>query len=269
MDTVAIDYGNWVPKKSLIALPIFFVAAGILSFASFCWPPVLAWPSAVLWAVRCLLLLCALLALVMGAIMTAAYRLFSYRGGQVSAKILDELVGRIEWDGQGQALDIGCGSGALSVRVAKRFPQAKLTGIDYWGAEWDYAKEQCEENARLEGVGERIEFRKGDAAALPFEDGAFDLAVSNFVFHEVKSQPNKRLVIKEALRVVTKGSPFVFHDLFYCKPIYGSADDLLRELRSWGLTEVHMERTSERPYIPHTLRLPIFLQDIGVIYGIR
>lgn len=263
-----IDYGNWVPKKSLYALWIGFAVVLVLTVLGFAVLPA-SWPAAVLWAIRIFLLLLTLLILTMGIIMAKAYRLFSYTGGRVSAKILDDLVRRVTWNGSGRALDIGCGSGALTIRVAKKFPNAQVTGVDYWGSGWDYAKEQCEKNARAEGVAGRVQFLKGDAAKLDFEPEAFDLAVSNFVFHEVKTQQQKRKVIWEALRVVKKGSPFVFHDLFYNTVIYGDAEDLFRELQTWGLTEVHMERTSKREYIPWLLRMPMFLKDIGVIYGIR
>lgn len=263
-----IDYGNWVPKKSLYALWLGFGLTLFLTVLSFAILPA-TWPAAAVWILRIVFLLLTILCLAMGVIMAKAYRLFSYTGGQVSAKVLDDLIQRVVWDGKGTALDIGCGSGALSIRVAKKFPGAQVTGIDYWGARWDYAKEQCEKNAQAEGVAERIHFQKGDAAKLDFADETFDLAVSNFVFHEVNTQPQKRLVIREAMRVVKKGSPFVFHDLFYDPAIYGNAEDLLREMQTWGLTEVHMERTSQREYIPGVLRIPMFLKDIGVIYGIR
>ena len=78
------------------------------------------------------------------------------------------------WDGKGSLLDIGCGAAALTVRCAKAFPEAEITAIDYWGAEWNYAKEQCEKNARAEGVADRISFQKGDAAKMEFADGTFD-----------------------------------------------------------------------------------------------
>ena len=115
------------------------------------------------------------------------------------------LSGEVSWGGStsiwpiiwigtdgGKLLDIGCGAGALTNRCAKLFPRAELTGMDYWGAEWSYAKDQCEKNARAEGVADRVKFQKGDAAHLDFPDGTFDAAVSNFVFHEVRSEKDKR-----------------------------------------------------------------------------
>ena len=52
--------------------------------------------------------------------------------------------------------------------------------MDYWGAQWNYAKEQCEKNAAIEGVASRIHFEKGNAAHLNYADETFDAAVSNF-----------------------------------------------------------------------------------------
>ena len=72
----------------------------------------------------------------------------------------------------------------------------------YWGAEWNYAKEQCEKNARIEGIADRVTFQKGDAAKLDFADETFDAAVSHFVFHDVHSAKAKRDVVREALRVL-------------------------------------------------------------------
>lgn len=71
------------------------------------------------------------------------------------AKVHQHLVDHLEWDGEGTLLDIGCGAAALTIRCAKAFPKAKLVGMDYWGAEWNYAKEQCEANAKAEGVADR------------------------------------------------------------------------------------------------------------------
>ncbi len=93
--------------------------------------------------------------------------------------------------------------------------------MDYWGAEWDYSKALCENNARLEGVTDRIRFQKGNAANLDFADASFDVEISNFVFHEVRSQPDKLALIREALRVLKPGGVFVFEDIFLCqKPLW-------------------------------------------------
>jgi ubiquinone/menaquinone biosynthesis C-methylase UbiE len=151
------------------------------------------------------------------------------------AEIHNYLLGKMNWDGRGKLIDIDCGAGAVTVKCAKKYPSAQITGIDYWGTVWNYAREQCEHNAEAEGVKARISFMKADASKLPFSDGAFDAAVSNFVFYEVMSQRDKRLVVREALRVIKKGGCFAFHDLFEHKEFYGDMHEFIEELKKKGI----------------------------------
>ena len=59
------------------------------------------------------------------------YRAFSYDGKrQMSRQIIDGVAGYVKLPEGGRCLDVGCGSGALAIAVAKRNPQATVTGID-------------------------------------------------------------------------------------------------------------------------------------------
>ena len=174
-------------------------------------------------------------------------------------------------DGSGLILDIGCGAAALTNRVAKTYPNTKMISMDYWGSEWSYAKEQCEKNAKLEGVGDRIVFQKGDAAKLDFDDGVFDGAVSNFVFHEVRSAKDKRDVVREALRVIKQGGAFAFQDMFGQKQVYGDMEEFLELLQREQLVrEIHYIKNIEREIpIPSFATAPWMIKNAGLIYGIR
>jgi SAM-dependent methyltransferase len=249
------DYGNWAPRSLVFALG-FGVAAFIL-FAIF----------ARIAELKALFIICAFLCAANFFYFFNLYRALSYKGGCLSGKILDMVLSRLPWDGNGKILDIGCGSGALSIKLAKKYPEAKITGIDYWGFGWNYSKEQCQRNAALEGASSRIEFLRGSAAKLPFEDESFDAAISNFTFHEVKDAKNKRDVIKEALRIVKKGGAFAFHDMYYMKSLYGDPEELLAELRSLNISEINIIDTRRLPLIPKLLRNPLVFGDIGLIYG--
>ena len=151
-----VNYGNWVPEKMLA---LCYVAAAVLGIAAYVTGPVLhlAIPT---WILGILAAIC----LVYGIYMHICHELFAFGKGNMMAKVHQHLVDHLEWDGEGTLLDIGCGAAALTIRCAKAFPKAKLVGMDYWGAEWNYAKEQCEANAKAEGVADRITFHKGDAA---------------------------------------------------------------------------------------------------------
>jgi SAM-dependent methyltransferase len=70
-----------------------------------------------------------------------------------------------------RVLDIGCGPGAQTLDLARLLPGAHITAIDLH-APYLAALNRA---AAAAGLGPRIETRAADMAALPFEDGAFDL----------------------------------------------------------------------------------------------
>ena len=192
---------------------------------------------------------------------------FSPGGGNIQARIQSLLVDHFELAGAGKVLDIGCGSGAVTIMVAKKYPDAHVTGIDNWGGAWEYSKGVCERNAQIEGVSDRVAFQKASASALPFDDESFDAVISNLTFHEVADTKDKGLLIKEALRVLKKGGVFAFQDLFLWKRVYGEVEDLLGRVRSWGVESVEWINTSQSQFIPKALKLPFMIGTIGILRG--
>jgi SAM-dependent methyltransferase len=244
-----VTYGNWVSAK-LVYIPALIALLFLLS--SILFP---------------LLIIGAVIFLVPAVYFAYARYRFSPGGGDIQARIQNLLLDYLDWDGEGKALDIGCGNAPLTISIAKRYPNAGITGIDYWGGAWGYSKGICERNAEIEGVSQQVTFERASASALPYDDEAFDLTVSNLVFHEVKGTRDKRDVIKEALRVVRKGGGFAFQDLFLWKIIYGEVDDLLETMRGWGIERVEFVDTSLSDFIPRALRLPFMLGTIGILHG--
>lgn len=267
------NYGNWVPANMMRLLwsvtAVLAIAAGLLVALV---KPVI---------IGVVLGVAALAALGMSIYMQRCRNEFDFNRGGMMGKVHQFLVDRFPWrracanlgltDGEGTILDIGCGAAALTVRCAKAFPRACLVGMDYWGAEWSYAKEQCERNAKIEGIAERVSFQKGDAAKLDFPDEAFDGAVSNFVFHEVRSQPDKRKVVLEALRVVKRGGAFAFQDMFGQAPLYGDMNAFCEQLKREGVVlEIHyIPNIEKQDFVPKFVTAPWMIKDAGLIYGIR
>jgi SAM-dependent methyltransferase len=244
------EYGNWVSTKLVLVPGALGFLFGGLAFLL----PVSGVAAAVL-------LLCSLY-------FAYARYLFSPRGGNIQARIQDLVLDHMRgWDGTGKVLDIGCGNGPLTIQIARRYPKAEVIGIDYWGKAWEYSKGVCDRNAEIEGVAGRVVFERASASSLPFDEGAFDVVVSNLVFHEVRDVRDKKKLIKEALRVVEKGGWFVFQDLFLWKQVYGEVDDLLEAIRSWGIDTVEFADTSNSEFIPTALRLPFMLGTAGILYG--
>lgn len=243
------EYSNWVPKR-LIYMSAF-VGLVFSGLALVFW--VFAVPAGLFFFVS--------------TYFVYARHQFSFQGGKVQDRVWTLVLSNLDWNGEGKALDIGCGNGALTVKLAKKHPKAQVKGIDYWGKRWEYSKSMCERNAEIEGVSERVTFQKASAVALPFEDCYFDAAVSNFVFHEVSDAKDKRELIREALRVVKKGGKFSFQDEFLVKQFFGDIDDLVETIKSWGITKVEFVQTRDADFIPQALKLPFMLGSIGLIRG--
>ena len=165
------------------------------------------------------------------------------------------------------ALDIGTGNGVLALKLAQKHPATQVVGMDYWGKNWEYSQSICEANARVVQIADRVRFVKGDAASLEFNDATFAAVVSNLTFHEVKSAPQKREVVREALRVLQSGGRFAFVDYFYDSQYYGQAAEFETFLQSLGLAKIEFKHLSAVLPLSRLLRHPKFFGKVGIIYG--
>ena len=96
----------------------------------------------------------------------------------------------------GKVLDVGCGTGSLTFALAQIAPDAVIVGIDHSQAYVDHARSKAPEAVRLK-------LEQGDAAALPYADGAFDAALSMLVLNFV---PDAEKAASEMARVAKPGS---------------------------------------------------------------
>jgi len=67
-------------------------------------------------------------------------RQYSFKGGGMMEKVHKEILSELDYDGKGTLLEVGCGSGALAIRAALTWPEAKIIGVDCRGASFDYSK---------------------------------------------------------------------------------------------------------------------------------
>ena len=258
------NYKNWMPKGMIwgtlagcaIALVLFLVfsvsgllAAGVLK--------------TVLKAVFLVLTIVLLLAAMWMVIM---YRAFSYNGKrQLSRQIIDGVAAKVVLPERGRGLDVGCGSGALTIAVAKRNPQAMMTGIDRWGVEYSsFSKTLCEENARAEGVS-NTSFVKGDALKLDFADETFDAVCSNYVYHNIPSR-GRQEILMETLRVLKKGGTFAIHDIF-SRQKYGDIQLFVQRLRNMGYADVQLIPTDNGLFMTQREATWLALKGSAILVG--
>ena len=71
------------------------------------------------------------------------------------------------------------------------------------------------ENAKREAVEHKVQVKEGDARALPFADSSFELVVSNFVVHEMKTREERKQMMREIARVLKPGGHVALVDLMF------------------------------------------------------
>lgn len=172
-----------------------------------------------------------------------AYQTFSYDGERkLSKQIVEGTAKYVTLPDGGYGLDVGCGSGALTIACAKRNPQGTMVGVDRWGKEYAaFNKPLCERNAEAEGVS-NVSFARGDANHLEFEDENFDAVTSNYVYHNITGADKQKLLL-ETLRVLKKGGVFAIHDLM-SPARYGDMAAFAQKLKALGYEDVHLIDTT-------------------------
>ena len=95
-----------------------------------------------------------------------------------------------------KALDVGCGTGEITYRVARLFPTAQLIGVDIDESHLGRARTLCAP------LGDRVRFEPADAYSLPYPDGHLDLVVCRHVLQAVSDAPR---AVREMLRVLKPG----------------------------------------------------------------
>jgi len=249
------DYGNWVPLNFIYIIIVIVLILLIPSLF-----PIFLFVRILLWIIIGLLFMTF-------CFVTYLYYKLSVHNKKLQYKFWNLVIHKLVWNGQGKALDIGTGAGALAIELAKKFPESFVMGIDYWGKLWNYSKLQCEENAKLEGVTNQVVFQKASASNLPFKDGEFDAIVSNLVYHEVRNIKDKKKLISESFRVLKKGGVFSLQDILKSKRKFGDIEELIRDIKGWGVEEVNFIETAHE--IPMSNFLKIEFKTMGLLYGIK
>jgi SAM-dependent methyltransferase len=112
-------------------------------------------------------------------------------------RLLDEIDMAVA-GGARRILDVGCGTGALAVAAAGRWPSATVNGVD--ASDGMLAIARRELGAHPAPVRDRVRYTQGYADRLPFDDGTFDIVLSAFVLQLVPSAPRALREMRRVLR---------------------------------------------------------------------
>ena len=118
------------------------------------------------------------------------------RGGY--GAVVDELIDDLDLAPGGSAGDVGCGTGALTRRLAHRVgPTGRVVGADINA----FLLREASAIAKQDELGDAVAFEVGSAEALPFPNDSFDAALACTVLDEVDADRG----LAELARVVRPG----------------------------------------------------------------
>lgn len=138
-----------------------------------------------------------------------------------------------------RVLDVGCGTGVVAREAARRIEAAgRVIGLDLNPRMLEVARQ----------VAPEIEWRQGDAGELPFEDGAFDVVVSQYA---LMFFPDQAAGLREMQRVLQAGGRLA---IAVCGP--------LADAGAYTMLAEVAERICS-PEVVDLLRSPFALGDRG------
>lgn len=122
-----------------------------------------------------------------------------------------DFSGVLNLSGNENVLDVGCGLGKATIGLAKFLREGKVTGIDIWDKIQivNSSPEHAYENAEIECVKDRVEFKTGNALNIPFPNSTFDLVVAVRLLTSLRSDSNKFKFLFEIFRVLRPGGKFL------------------------------------------------------------
>ncbi|MDV6342787.1 class I SAM-dependent methyltransferase [Nitrosomonas sp. Is24] len=140
-------------------------------------------------------------------------------------------------------LDIGCGTGTLTLLIKQTEPGATVHALDMDLQALNIARE------KIEKAGQNVTLQQGSATCLPYPNESFDRVFASLMLHHL-TREDKQQALREAFRVLKPGGELHVAD-------FGAPHDTGMRLISWFVRwfeEIH----------DHMLGLlPVFMADAG------
>ena len=109
-----------------------------------------------------------------------------------------ELVAQCALESEMRVLDVGCGTGTLTLMIAAAKPHTHVTGVD---GDPDVLRIAREKAGR---AGVAVDLVEGLATALPFAEASFDRVTTSLVLHHL-TREDKAVALREMHRVLRPG----------------------------------------------------------------
>jgi demethylmenaquinone methyltransferase/2-methoxy-6-polyprenyl-1,4-benzoquinol methylase len=128
-------------------------------------------------------------------------------------------IGRMRFARTRRFLDVATGTADLAIAAARRHDNVTVVGVDFAAPMLEIGRRKVQEA----GLSDRIRLLEGDALALPFPDGSFDVAAVAFGMRNI---PDKIGALREMARVTAPGGQVMILEMAFApdplfRPIYG------------------------------------------------
>jgi len=145
-------------------------------------------------------------------------RLESRAKDAVFTRLFDKYAGLLAPHASAHVLEVGCGTGATTRSLARRKDFiGKAFGVDHSHPFIEAARRFADEH----DLGDRVDFRVGDAHALDFPDASFDAVFAHTLISHVTDPV---AVLREMVRVARPGGTVAIFDGDYASLTYACPD---------------------------------------------
>ncbi|OHB61720.1 MAG: hypothetical protein A2Y76_00045 [Planctomycetes bacterium RBG_13_60_9] len=134
--------------------------------------------------------------------LSAAFGLYDRWAKRNLGQVHDTLIELADLHGAEEILDVGCGTGLLSSRLAEAADRIGVRGVDI-------SPRMVKAALNREGTHiPHVEYQVGTVTRLPYSDGQFNVVFSCLLFHLLKG-PDKTSALREISRTLKPGGRYV------------------------------------------------------------